>query len=117
MKDRLAELEKRLQRITELPRSMGASAGTKGTASTDASRIAPPDLSSAVLQAFEELHRQRHSSESMVPIHEIRAWIAEHIGPSYAGHDVLDDVIKRTGARDAGISSRSAIVAGLRRSN
>jgi hypothetical protein len=53
----------------------------------------PTELAEAVLAAFHELRRERHSRSGLVPIHEVRKIIADRFGPGTARHDVMDEVI------------------------
>jgi len=55
---------------------------------------AKQDLSQAILDAFEELLRERHSSSGMVPIHEVRALLHERLGPEQAEHKTFDPCVK-----------------------
>ena len=65
------------------------------TTSAQPQTVQPPaDLSRAVYDEFEELRRERHGHTGLVPIHEIRARIAEKYGPQAARHDVLDEPIR-----------------------
>jgi hypothetical protein len=50
-------------------------------------------LEEAILQAFEELLRERHRVTGMVPIHEVRAEVRKHLGDPAARHDVFDPLI------------------------
>src|SRR5262249_21253577 len=51
------------------------------------------ELAQAVLDAFQELHRERHGRSGLVPIHEVRQEIVHRFGPAAGRHDVLDEVI------------------------
>lgn len=51
------------------------------------------ELEEAVLAGFQELLRERHPRSGLVPIHEVRQYIAERFGPGAARHDALDEVI------------------------
>jgi predicted transcriptional regulator len=50
-------------------------------------------LDEAILRAFEELLRERHTVTGMVPIHEVRAEVRKHLGETAARHDAFDPVI------------------------
>jgi predicted transcriptional regulator len=53
------------------------------------------DLSQAVLEEFDDLLREKHSRDGMVPIHEVRARVRQKYGADLARHDVLDAEIQR----------------------
>lgn len=67
------------------------------SATTESKRetVAPDSaqLAISVLAAFEDLRRERHSRSGLVPIHEVRQWIADRHGLDAARHDILDEVI------------------------
>ena len=50
-------------------------------------------LEEAVLRAFDELLRERHTVAGMVPIHEVREEVRKQLGESAARHDVFDRAI------------------------
>jgi hypothetical protein len=55
----------------------------------------PADLERAILAAFEELLRERHTVTGMVPIHEVRAEVRRQLGERAARHDTFDPVVIR----------------------
>lgn len=67
----------------------------EATAPPHPERMAPSfaDLATAVLDAFEDLRRERHGRSGLVPIHEVRQRIADRFGAAAARHDMLDEVI------------------------
>jgi DNA-binding MarR family transcriptional regulator len=52
-------------------------------------------LERAVLAAFEELLRERHTVTGMVPIHEVRAEVRRRLGDRATRHDTFDPVVVR----------------------
>jgi predicted transcriptional regulator len=85
----------------------GATLNTLLSAARDSSfgrdrRALPPDklavpqvqeLADAVLAQFQELRREQHGRDGLVPIHEVRQKIAQRFGEGAARHDVLDEII------------------------
>jgi predicted transcriptional regulator len=68
-----------------------------GTAApSEAERPVPTqaELADGVLAVFQELRRERYARSGLVPIHEVRARVAERFGSAAARHDLLDDVIQ-----------------------
>jgi hypothetical protein len=53
------------------------------------------ELERAILAAFEELLRERHTVTGMVPIHEVRAEVRRQLGERAARHDAFDPVVIR----------------------
>jgi hypothetical protein len=41
---------------------------------------------------FNELLREKYTHAGMVPIHELRAWVAQQFGPEAASHKTFDEV-------------------------
>ncbi len=57
-------------------------------------------LADAILGRFNELLRERYAQAGMVPIHELRAWVAERFGPEAAGHKKFDEVANELRRQD-----------------
>jgi predicted transcriptional regulator len=64
-----------------------------GSVSRERPAPSPSELAEAVLAEFQELRRERHGRDGLVPIHEVRQRMAQHFGSVAARHDVLDDVV------------------------
>lgn len=76
------------------------SASQSRPASGEAMAPSSQEIERAVMEAFEELRREKYSMSEMVPIHEIRQRIRERMGGDAAGHEVLDETMqqmRRTG--------------------
>jgi predicted transcriptional regulator len=55
----------------------------------------PSDLKQSAYEEFQELLRERHSADGLVPIHELRQRIREKYGEEAGRHDVLDDELRQ----------------------
>jgi predicted transcriptional regulator len=76
------------------PTGAGAAGPDRPEAQEVPTERSPEQLREAVLAEFEELRRETYSRTGLVPIHAVRARIAEKYGERAAEHDVLDEQIR-----------------------
>ncbi len=73
----------------------GSSTGQSPMTAGESMAPSSQEIERAVMDAFEELRREKYSMSGMVPIHEIRQRIRERVGADAAGHEVLDEAMQR----------------------
>ncbi|HVK08564.1 MAG TPA: hypothetical protein VM597_07280 [Gemmataceae bacterium] len=56
---------------------------------------APDEVERTIINAFQELLRERHSASGMVPVHEARAEVRRRLGDPAARHDAFDPAVLR----------------------
>jgi DNA-binding PadR family transcriptional regulator len=77
-----------------------AGSGASAPSSRPSGSTSPEQIERAIMEAFDELRREKYAMSGMVPIHEIRQRIRQRVGADAARHEVLDDVVQnlwRTG--------------------
>jgi hypothetical protein len=65
------------------------------SATTVSPKSPPPLTAETVLDAFEELRRERFARNGIVPVFELRRLLAARHGPEAGSHAVLDPILKQ----------------------
>jgi len=83
-----------LAALLEAAREVGKQFAVQSPESDD-KPLDPAHLERAILVAFEELLRERHTVTGMVPIHEVRTEVRRQLGDQAAKHNSFDPVVLR----------------------
>ncbi len=93
--DAFDKLEIKGSALTELLATARSGASANLPSVTPSPTVPPTaaELEAAVMEIFHGLLRERHANIRMVPIHEVRAAVAERYGAAPASHAVFDEAL------------------------